>query len=69
MADRRPKRAYPNLGKFMEATGYTQEDVARLCHLSQSSVSRIMRGKRGVSLKTALELSRLTGVKIETFTQ
>lgn len=67
MAKKRPRRTYPSIVRFMEATGYTQEDVGRLCHLSQSSVSRIIKGQRGVSLKTAIELSRLTGVKIERF--
>jgi transcriptional regulator with XRE-family HTH domain len=63
------KPSYKNLAAFMAATGYTQEDVGRLCHLDQSSISRILSGQRGLSLTKALELARLTGVKIESFTK
>jgi len=66
---KRKHPTYDTLEQFMEATGYTQADVARLCHLTQSSISRIVHGKRGVSLSKAVELSRLTGVRIESFTQ
>ena len=61
------KRTPLTLAAYMQRAGKTQNDVAALCGISQPYVSRLLRGDRSCSLKTALRIQARTGVSIETF--
>jgi addiction module HigA family antidote len=47
---------------FLEPLGITQYRLAQATGLSQTRISEIVRGKRSISIDTALRLSRALGV-------
>lgn len=66
MMRRRPKRAYPTVQAWMDATGTSQQDLAKVLGISQSHLCNIIRKNRKASAILALRISRVTNVPIET---
>lgn len=66
MRIRRTKRAYPTLQKWMDATGTSQPELAKVLAISQSHLCNILRGNRSPSMKLALRIANLTNVPVET---
>lgn len=62
---RRPRRPFPTLREFFDATGTLQADIAFDLGISQAHLSNIVSGKRRPSVGIAVELSRLTNVPVE----
>lgn len=50
------------LTEFLEPLGISQYRLAQATGLSQTRISEIVRGKRGISTETALRLSKALGV-------
>jgi len=50
------------LTEFLEPLGITQYRLAQATGLPQTRISQIVRGKRAISVDTALRLSRALGV-------
>lgn len=69
MRYRRTKRAFPTVQAWMNATGTTQQELAKLLNMSQSHLCNILRGNRKCSLALALRIAHLTNVPIETIAQ
>ncbi len=51
----------------VEQSGLSQEELARRMGTTQSSVSRMLRGRRSPSWKTATRLFRATGFSVKRF--
>ena len=66
MSYRRSKRAYPTVHAWMDATGTSQLELAKLLNISQSHLCNILRGNRRASLRLTLAIAHLTNVPIET---
>ena len=47
--------------EFMEPLGLTAYRLAKETHISQTRISDIIKGKRGISVDTALRLSKFFG--------
>jgi transcriptional regulator with XRE-family HTH domain len=60
-----PKRTYPNLVKYLDETGDTQWNLARRVGVSQSYMSKIVRGLAEPPLELALRISHTAGVPLE----
>lgn len=65
MAYRRAKRPYPTVQAWMDATGTSQLELAKLLNISQSHLCNIIRGNRRASLSLALAIAHLTNVPVE----
>ena len=50
------------LTEFLEPLGITQYRLAQATGLSQTRISEVVRGKRAISIDTALRLSKALGV-------
>lgn len=50
------------LTEFLEPLGISQYRLAQATGLSQTRISEIVRGKRGITVETALRLSKALGV-------
>lgn len=50
------------LKEFLEPLGISQYRLAQATGLSQTRISEIVRGKRGITVDTALRLSKALGV-------
>lgn len=50
------------LTEFLEPLGISQYRLAQATGLSQTRISEIVRGKRGITVDTALRLSKALGV-------
>jgi transcriptional regulator with XRE-family HTH domain len=50
------------LREFREEKGITQEELEKILRLERSGLSRIERGKRGVSLKALKRIAKATGI-------
>jgi addiction module HigA family antidote len=50
------------LTQFLEPLGITQYRLAQATGLSQTRISEVVRGKRAISIDTALRLSKALGV-------
>lgn len=66
MAYRRTKRPFPTVEAWQDATGTSQQELAKLLGMSQSHLCNIIRGNRKASLGLALRISKLTNVPVET---
>ena len=62
---RKHRRTYPNLSRYLEATGQTQQDLAATLGVSQGYISKLVRGLQEPSLKEALRIADLIGVPVE----
>jgi transcriptional regulator with XRE-family HTH domain len=59
------KRTYPDLLTFLNENHLTQEQFARRLGISQSYMSKLIRGLQEPPLKLALRISRLARVPLE----
>lgn len=57
---------FPNLQTSLKLRGESQQAFAERVGISQPMVSRLIRGERGASLKTALRVAKAAMVPIET---
>lgn len=58
-------RTYPNLTTYFSETGETQERFAARLDITQSYMSKIVRGLQQPELKLALRISKLARVPLE----
>jgi len=66
----RTRRPFTSLQDYMERTGTNGDDLCRLMSesgypMGRGYVSNILKGSRGCSLRTALQMSRVTGVPVD----
>jgi transcriptional regulator with XRE-family HTH domain len=52
------------LEKYMKKTGLSQADLSRMFKISESIISYYLRGKRSIGKRTAIHISRLTGIPV-----
>jgi transcriptional regulator with XRE-family HTH domain len=69
MATKARKRAPQSLQAWMERHGVSQQRLAKLAGMPQSTISQILSGSRRCSLEKALDLHDLTGVPVEKLAQ
>lgn len=62
---KRTRRTYPDLRTYFSESGESQMAFAERISRSQSWVSRVVNGRQEPSIAEALEISRLTGVPLE----
>lgn len=53
------------LRDWLDDTGTTQEDLARLLSVSPAQVSRFMNGSRSLSVESAVKLALLTDIPVD----
>lgn len=51
--------------EFLEDLGMTAYQLAKAVNVKQTRISEILRGKRGISVDTALRLARYFGTSVE----
>ena len=66
MSHRRTRRPYRDIPAWMDATGTSQQDLAKRLNISQSHLCNIIRGNRKPSMDLALQIAKLTNVPVET---
>lgn len=69
MGHRRTKRAYATVQAWMDATGTTQPELAKVLAISQSHLCNVLRGNRKPSVGLALKIARLTNVPVESIAE
>lgn len=69
MAHRRSKRAYATVQKWMDGTGTSQFELAKVLGISQSHLCNILRGHRSPSYRLAKRISDLTNVPLDAIGQ
>jgi transcriptional regulator with XRE-family HTH domain len=63
------KRRYESLAAYLKATGRTQEDLAAAVGVRQGLISKYVRGAQTPRLATAIRISKITGVPLESLTR
>jgi transcriptional regulator with XRE-family HTH domain len=58
-------RPLTELKDWLEATGTTQQALARVLDVSEAMVSLYINGKRGLSVEPTVKLALLTGLPVE----
>ena len=59
------RRTYPDLRRYLAATGQTQAELAARLGLSQAFISKLLRGLIQPSLDEALRIADVVGVPVE----
>lgn len=54
-----------NLREIMNERGLTEKELARMCHLSKSTINRIIRGYSTPTVKTVVNLSNGLGIPMD----
>lgn len=62
---RRQRRPYTSLADWLDRTGTSQRQLAKMAGMTESAVSMLLRGSRRCSLKAAIRLSDITGVRVQ----
>jgi plasmid maintenance system antidote protein VapI len=52
------------LEKYMKKTGLSQADLSRMFEISESIISYYLNGKRNIGKRTALHISKITGIPV-----
>jgi transcriptional regulator with XRE-family HTH domain len=55
----------PELRAWLQRTGTTQDDLARMLHVSAAQVSRFLSGTRNLSIEAAVKLALMTEIPVE----
>jgi DNA-binding XRE family transcriptional regulator len=63
------RRPYTSLQDYLERTGTTQQDLAKMVGISGAHLSNILKGSRRCSLKLGVALAAVTGVPVEKIVQ
>lgn len=63
--DSQPTKPLPELRAWLERTGTTQEDLARMLKVSGAQISRFLSGSRNFGMETAVKLALLTEIPVE----
>ena len=50
------------LKQYMKKTGFSQADLSRMFEISESIISYYLNGKRNIGKRTALHISKITGI-------
>ena len=69
MAHRRTKRAYATVKKWMDGTGTSQPELAKVLGISQSHLCNVLRGNRKPSYDLAKLIAHVTNVPMDAICQ